>query len=51
MAKCFFLIVIYHSSLLKGTMNAARICKFRNGVKKPPKFLLFSRAKGEPSEQ
>jgi hypothetical protein len=27
-------------------MNAARICKLRNGVKKPPKFLLFSMAKG-----
>ena len=40
-----FLIVIYHSSLVKGTMNAARICKLRNGVKKPPKFLLFQWAK------
>ncbi len=27
-----FLIVIYHSSLVKGAMNAARICKLRNGV-------------------
>jgi hypothetical protein len=29
-----FLIVIYHSSLVKGAMNAARVCKLRNGVKK-----------------
>ncbi len=36
-----FLIVIYHSSLVKGAMNAARICKLRNGVKKMPQFLLF----------
>jgi hypothetical protein len=41
-----FLIVIYHSSLVKGVMNAARICKLRNGVKKTPQFLLFSMAKG-----
>jgi hypothetical protein len=41
-----FLIVIYHSSLVKGAMNAARICKLRNGVKKTPQFLLFSQAKG-----
>jgi hypothetical protein len=37
--------VIYHSSLVKGAMNAARVCKLRNGVKEKPKFLLFSRAK------
>jgi hypothetical protein len=36
-----FLIVIYHSSLVKGAMNAARVCKLRKGVKKPPQFLLF----------
>jgi hypothetical protein len=36
-----FLIVIYHSSLVKGAMNAARVCKLRNGVKKIPQFLLF----------
>ncbi len=41
-----FLIVIYHSSLVKGAMNAARVCKLRNGVKKTPQFLLFSQAKG-----
>jgi hypothetical protein len=41
-----FLIVIYHSSLVKGAMNAARICKLRNGVKKTPHFLLFSQVKG-----
>jgi hypothetical protein len=46
-----FLIVIYHSSLVKGTMNAARVCKLRNGVKKTPQFPLFSMAKGGPSAQ
>jgi hypothetical protein len=40
-----FLIVIYHSSLVKGAMNAARVCKLRNGVKKTPEFLLFSMAR------
>jgi hypothetical protein len=40
-----FLIVIYHSSLIKGAINAARLCKLRNGVKKKPQFLLFSMAK------
>jgi hypothetical protein len=29
-----FLIVIYYSSLVKGAMNAAHVCKMRNGVKK-----------------
>ena len=46
-----FLIAIYRSSLVKGAMNAARICKLRNGVKKTPQFLLFSMAKGGPSVQ
>jgi hypothetical protein len=46
-----FWIVIYHSSLVKGALNAARICKLRNGVKKTPQFLLFSMAKGGPSAQ
>jgi hypothetical protein len=46
-----FLIVIYHSSLVKGAMNAARVCKLRNGVKKRPQLLLFSMAKGGPSAQ
>jgi hypothetical protein len=46
-----FLIVISHSSLVKGAMNAARICKLRNGVKKTPQFLLFSMVKGGPSAQ
>jgi hypothetical protein len=41
-----FLIVIYHSSLVKGAMNAGRVCKLRNGVIKTPHFLLFSQAKG-----
>jgi hypothetical protein len=45
------LIVIYHSSLVKGAMNAARHCKLRNGFKKTPQFLLFSMEKGEPSAQ
>jgi hypothetical protein len=46
-----FLIVIYHSSLVKGAMNAARVCKLRNCVKKTPLFLLFLMAKGGPSAQ
>jgi hypothetical protein len=41
-----FLIVIYHSSLVKAAMNALRVCKLCNGVKKTPQFLLFSLAKG-----
>ncbi len=45
-----FLIVIYHSSLVKGAMNAARVCKLCNGVKKTPQFLLFSQAKGEKNK-
>jgi hypothetical protein len=45
-----FFIVIYHS-LVKGAMNAARLCKLRNGVKKTPQFLLFSMEKGGPSAQ
>jgi hypothetical protein len=35
------LIVIYHSSLVKGAMNAARLCKLRNGVKKRLNFFYF----------
>ncbi len=50
-AEGTFLIVIYHSSLVKGTMNAARVCKLHNPVKKTPPFLLFSKAKGGPSAQ
>ncbi len=41
-----FLIVIYHSSLVKAAVNAARVCKLRNGVKKMPQLLLSSQAKG-----
>jgi hypothetical protein len=41
-----FLIVIYHSSLVKAAVNAACVCKLSNGVKKTPQFLLFSMAKG-----
>jgi hypothetical protein len=40
------LIVIYRFSLVKAAMNAAHICKLRNGVKKTPQFLLFLIAKG-----
>ncbi len=36
-----FLIVIYHSSLVKAAMNAARVCKLRNGVNKMPQFSSF----------
>jgi hypothetical protein len=43
-----FLIVIYHSSLVKGAMNAVGLCKLRNGLKKTPQFLLFSMVKGGP---
>jgi hypothetical protein len=46
-----FFIVIYHSKLVKGAMNAVRVCKLRNGVKKTPQFLLFSMAKSGPSAQ
>jgi len=41
-----FLIVIYHSSLVKAAMNAARVCKLPMGVNKTTQFLLFSMAKG-----
>jgi hypothetical protein len=41
-----FLIVIYRFSQVKAAMNAARVCKLRNGVNKMPQFLLFSMAKG-----
>jgi hypothetical protein len=33
--------VIYHSSLVKGAMNAARLCKLCNGVKKRLNFFYF----------
>jgi hypothetical protein len=42
-----FLIVIYHSSLVKAAINAERVCKLHNGVNKTPQFLLFLMAKGE----
>ncbi len=41
-----FLIVIFHSSLVKAAVNAAHVCKLSNVVKKKPQFLLFSMAKG-----
>ena len=40
-AEWTFFIVIYHSSLVKGAMNAARLCKLRNGVKKRLNFFYF----------
>jgi hypothetical protein len=46
-----FLIVIYHSTLVKAAMNAACICKVRSGVNKTPQLLLFSIAKGGLSAQ
>jgi hypothetical protein len=46
MRKKPFLIVIYYSSLVKATMNAAHVCKLRNGVNKTHQLLLFSMAKG-----
>jgi hypothetical protein len=46
-----FLIVIYHSSLVKAAVNAAHVCKLHNGIKKTPLFLLFLMAKGGPSAQ
>jgi hypothetical protein len=36
-----FLIVNYHSSLVKGAMNAARVCQLCNGVKKRLSFFYF----------
>ncbi len=36
-----FFIVIYHSSLVKGAMNAARVCKLCNGVKKSLNFFYI----------
>jgi hypothetical protein len=36
-----FLIVIYHSSLVKAAVNAARVCKMRNGVSKTPSMSSF----------
>jgi hypothetical protein len=36
-----FLIVIYHSLVVKAAMNAARVCKMRNGVSKTPSMSSF----------
>ncbi len=36
-----FLVVIYHSSLVKAAMNAARVCKMRNDVSKTPSMSSF----------
>ncbi len=40
-----FFIVIYHSSLVKGAMNAVRVCKLRSGVKKLLNFYFFQWSK------
>jgi hypothetical protein len=40
-----FLIVIYHSSLVKAPVNGLRICKLRSGVKKPLNFFFFQWSK------
>jgi hypothetical protein len=45
MRNTHFLIVIYHSSLVKVAMNAARVCKLRNGVKKCLNFFFFQWSK------
>jgi hypothetical protein len=37
-----FWIVIYHSSLVNGAMNAPRVCKLRNGVKNPSISSIFN---------
>jgi hypothetical protein len=39
------LIVIYHSSLVKGAMIAEHLCKLRNGVKKTPQFFSIFNGK------
>jgi hypothetical protein len=41
MRNKLFLIVIYHSSLVKDTVNVARVCKLRNGVKKNTSISSF----------
>jgi hypothetical protein len=42
-----FLMVIYHSSLVKAAINAARVCKMRNGVSKTPSVFFFQLSKAE----
>jgi hypothetical protein len=42
-----FLIVIYRSSMVEATMDAAHICKLHSGVNKTPQFLIFHRPKAE----
>jgi hypothetical protein len=37
---------IIQNRLKFNSMNAARVCKLRNGVNKTHQFLLFSMAKG-----
>jgi hypothetical protein len=45
MRNAHFLIVIYHSSLVKGAMNATRVCKLRSGVNKMLNFFFFQWSK------
>jgi hypothetical protein len=42
-----FLIVICNSSLVKADINASRVCKLRNGVKKCLNFFFFHWPKAE----
>jgi hypothetical protein len=37
----FLIVIIYHSSMVKGAINAASVCKLRNGVKKRLNFFFF----------
>jgi hypothetical protein len=41
MRKKPFLIVIYHSSLVKAAMDAVRVRKMHNGVSKTPSMSSF----------
>jgi hypothetical protein len=40
-----FLIVIYHSSLVKAAVNGLRISKWRSGIKKRLNFFFFQWSK------
>jgi hypothetical protein len=42
-----FLIVIYHSSLVKAAMNAAPVYKLRNGVNRTLNFFFFQWPKAD----
>ncbi len=47
MQKKTFLIVIYHSSLVKAAVNAARVCILRSGLTKHLNFFFFQWPKAE----